>query len=98
MVKINRHLNAYTHLREINKNLQKELSLADSLCLYWKRVSEKADTMYFSEKQKYEQLTRTNTALQYAIIEEKKKSRKTGIGVGVGGVLLGFVLGVLLSK
>ena len=43
----------------------------------------------FTEQLKYEKSLFT----QY-----KKKSRKTTIGVGVGGTLLGFILGVLLIR
>ena len=75
-----------------------DLVVSDSLCLYWKQVSAKSDTLYLMEAQKFEQLTRVNESLQAALKEEKKKSRKIGIGVGVGGTLLGVLLGVLLVK
>lgn len=86
------------HLKELNRILRRSLSASDSLCFYWKQIAVKADTLYLTEVQKYEQLVRMNTSLQVALSEEKKKSRKTGIGVGVGGTLLGILLGVLLGK
>ena len=75
-----------------------DLVISDSLCLYWKQIAFKSDTLYLVETMKYEQLTRVNESLQAALKEEKKKSRIIGIGVGVGGTLLGILLGVLLVK
>ena len=98
LIKINRSLNDYLHLKEVNAVLQKELAISDSLCLYWRNVSATTDAMYSMEEQKYEQLSMINASLHEAIREEKKRSRKIGIGVGVGGTLLGILLGVLLAK
>lgn len=98
LIKINRSLNDYIHLKKVNKNLQMDLVVSDSLCFYWKQVAVKSDTLYLMEAQKFEQLTRANESLQAALKEEKKRSRKIGIGVGVGGTLLGVLLGVLLGK
>lgn len=86
------------HLKDLNRALRRSLSASDSLCFYWKQIAVKADTLYFMEMQKYEQLSRINASLQVALNDEKKKSRKIGIGVGVGGTLLGILLGVLLGK
>lgn len=82
----------------MNKNLQMELVVADSLRFYWEQVAVKSDNLYLMEAQKFEQLSGINKSLQVAIEEEKKKSRKIVIGVGVGSTLLGVLLGVLLGK
>ena len=75
-----------------------ELVVADSLRFYWEQVAVKSDNLYLMESQKFEQLSGINKSLQVAIEEEKKKSRKIVIGVGVGSTLLGVLLGVLLGK
>lgn len=75
-----------------------ELVVADSLRFYWEQVAVKSDNLYLMEAQKFEQLSGINKSLQVAIEEEKKKSRKIVIGVGVGSTLLGVLLGVLLGK
>lgn len=98
LIKINRSLNDYIHLKKVNQNLQMDLVVSDSLCSYWQQVAASTDTLYLMEAQKYEQLTVINTSLQSALDKEKKKSRNIGIGVGVGGTLLGILLGVLLVK
>lgn len=98
LIRINRSLNDYAHLKKVNQSLQRELIVSDSLCFYWKQIATTADNLYFKETQKYEQLAEVNTSLQAALNERKRKSRKIGIGVGVGGTLLGVVLGVLLGK
>lgn len=75
-----------------------DLAVSDSLCFYWKQVAAKSDAIYVAESQKFEQLTVVNESLQTALKDERRKSRKTSIGVGVGGTLLGILLGVLLVK
>lgn len=97
MIIINRSLNDYTHLKEINKNLQRGLSVSDSLVVYWKKVSEKSDTIRSLENKKYDNLNKINQNLENSLNANIKKYRKTTICVGVGGALLGFILGVLFS-
>lgn len=86
------------HLKKMNKSLQRDLDISDSLRFYWKQIAIKTDTLYMMEAQKFENLMGVNNSLQVALKEEKRKSRKMGIGVGVGGTLLGVLLGVLLGK
>ena len=50
------------------------------------------------EVQKYQNLDRINQNLEASLNIEKRKSRNTIIGVGVGGTLVGILLGLLLSK
>lgn len=97
MITINRSLNDYTHLKEINKNLQIGLSVSDSLVVYWKKVAEKSDTLRSLENKKYDNLSKINQNLENSLNANRKKYRKTAIGVGVGGTILGFILGVLFS-
>lgn len=75
-----------------------DITISDSMCLYWKQTAIKIDTLYTIESQKFEQLTKINNSLRVSLKDEKKKSRKIGIGVGVGGTLLGIILGMLLGK
>lgn len=75
-----------------------DIIVSDSLQLYWRSVALKTDTLYLMETKKFEQLNEVKESLQVALVEQKKKSRKTIIGVGVGGTLLGILLGVLLGK
>lgn len=98
LIKVNRALNDYLHLKKTNKYLQMDLTISDSLCLYWERVAVKADTMLFMENQKYENLSRINAALEYSLKNSAKMRKKIGIGVGVGGTVFGIILGVLLKK
>lgn len=97
MITINRSLNDYIHLKEINKNLKMGLSVSDSLVGYWKKVAEKSDTICSLVDKKYDNLSRINQNLENSLNINRKKYRKTAIGVGVGGTILGFILGVLFS-
>ena len=73
------------------------LSVSDSLVVYWKKFAEKSDTISSLENKKYDNLLEINQNLKNSLDANKKKYRKTAIGVGVGGTLLGFILGVLFS-
>ena len=73
------------------------LSVSDSLVVYWKKVAKKSDTIRSLENKKYDNLNRINRNLENSLNTNRKKYRKTAIGVGVGGTILGFILGVLFS-
>lgn len=73
------------------------LSVSDSLVVYWKKVAEKSDTIRSFENKKYDNLNMINRNLGNSLNTNRKKYRKTAIGVGVGGTILGFILGVLFS-
>ena len=73
------------------------LSVSDSLVVYWKKVAEKSDTIRSLENKKYDNLSKINKNLENSLNTNRKKYRKTAIGVGVGGIILGFILGVLFS-
>ena len=73
------------------------LSVSDSLVVYWKKVAEKSDTICSLENKKYDNLSKINKNLENSLNTNRKKYRKTAIGVGVGGTILGFILGVLFS-
>lgn len=74
-----------------------DLVASDSLGFYWKNISIKKDTMLLFEQKKLMEANRLNESLQESLKLQKKKSRKTIIGVGVGGTLVGIILGVLLK-
>lgn len=74
-----------------------DLVASDSLGFYWKNISIKKDTMLLFEQKKLMEANKLNESLQESLKLQKKKSRKTIIGVGVGGTLVGIILGVLLK-
>ena len=91
-------LNTGEYLRVENELLRTQISKSDSLCVYWRKLSEAKDTLVAMEVQKYQNLERINQNLEASLNTEKRKSRNTIIGVGVGGTLVGILLGLLLSK
>ena len=99
---INSSLNDYTHLQDAYKILQVDLSAQDSIIHLQYLECKALDSlvrlqdlkMDFIRKDFTEQLNYERSLLN----NYKKKSRKTTIGVGVGGTLLGFILGVLLIR
>ena len=91
-------LNTGEYLQVENDLLKKQISKSDSLCVYWQKISEEKDTLIVMEVQKYQNLDRINQNLEASLSIEKRKSRNTIIGVGVGGTLVGILLGLLLSK
>lgn len=98
LILINRTLNEYSHLKEMNRFLQRDLCVSDSLTLYWKHVALNADTLYLLEAKKFHESQKLNAIFRRSIREQTRKTKKVGIGVGIGGTLLGVLLGVLLGK
>ena len=95
LVKVNRALNDYVHLKEAYRLTQVDLAVSDSMLNYYKKSVLSQQGIINLQEQKFN----TQTAFYEESLKcEKKKSRMKSIGVGVGGTLLGIVLGVLLSK
>ena len=95
LVKVNRALNDYIHLKEAYRLTQMDLAVSDSMLNYYKESVLSQQGIINLQEQKFD----TKTAFYgESLKREKKKSRMKSIGVGVGGTLLGIVLGVLLSK
>lgn len=95
LVKVNRALNDYIHLKEAYRLTQVDLAVSDSTLNYYKKSVLSQQGIINLQEQKFN----TQTAFyEESLKREKKKSRMKSIGVGVGGTLLGIVLGVLLSK
>lgn len=95
LVKVNRALNDYVHLKEAYRLTQVDLAVSDSMLNYYKKSVLSQQGIINLQEQKFN----TQTAFyEESLKREKKKSRMKSIGVGVGGTLLGIVLGVLLSK
>ena len=95
LVKVNRALNDYIHLKEAYRLTQVDLAVSDSILNYYKKSVLSQQGIINLQEQKFN----TQTAFyEESLKREKKKSRIKSIGVGVGGTLLGIVLGVLLSK
>ena len=95
LIKINRALNDYSHLKEAYKLAQMDLAVSDSMLNYYKKSAESYQQVIDLQEQKFDL---QGSYLKETLERQKKKSRKLFIGVGVGGTLLGAVLGVLLSK
>lgn len=95
LVKVNRALNDYIHLKEAYRLTQVDLAVSDSMLNYYKKSVLSQQGIINLQEQKFN----TQTAFyEESLKRENKKSRMKSIGVGVGGTLLGIVLGVLLSK
>ena len=95
LVKVNRALNDYVHLKEAYRLTQVDLAVSDSMLNYYKKSVLSQQGIINLQEQKFNTQT---TFYEESLKREKKKSRMKSIGVGVGGTLLGIVLGVLLSK
>lgn len=98
LIKINRAINRGRFLEEYVRVLSDELELADSFSLYWRRVAMSNDSvslLYARQVSDTQELVHT---LENSLKENDKKTRKTSIGVGVGGVALGILLGALIIK
>ena len=95
LIKINRALNDYVHLKKAYELTQMDLAVSDSMLNYYKKSTESYKQVIDLQEQKFDL---QGSYFKETLERQKKKSRKTSIGVGVGGTLLGAVLGVLLSK
>ena len=95
LIKINRALNDYSHLKEAYKLTQMDLAVSDSMLNYYKKSAESYQQVIDLQEQKFDL---QGSYFKETLERQEKKSRKLFIGVGVGGTLLGAVLGVLLSK
>ena len=94
MIKINRALNDYDHLKKAYQLSQVALAVSDSMLSYYKKSVVSQQGIIDLQNEKFNKQT---TFYEESLKREKKKSRKKSIGVGVGGTLLGIVLGVLLK-
>lgn len=74
-----------------------DLVASNSLGFYWKNISMKKDSILLFEHRKLMEANSFKESLQESLRLQKKKNRKTIIGVGVGGALVGILLGVLLK-
>lgn len=95
-------MNDYTHLQDAYKILQVDLLAQDSIIHLQSLECQALDSLVRSQNLKIDFIKKDYTEqLNYEkslLIQYKKKSRKATIGVGVGGTLLGFILGVLLIR
>ena len=64
------------YLRAENDLLRAQISKSDSLCVYWRKISEAKDTLVMTEIQKYQNLDRINQNLEASLNVRKRKSRK----------------------
>ena len=95
LIRVNRALNDYFHLKETYRLTQMDLAVSDSMLNYYKKSVISQQGIIALQEQRFNTQT---TFYEEALKREKRKRRNTAIGVGVGGTLLGIVLGVLLIK
>lgn len=95
LIKVNRALNDYLHLKETYRLTQMDLAVSDSMLNYYRQSVISQQGIITLQEQKFDAQT---TFFEEALQREKQKRRNISIGVGVGGTLLGLILGVLLSK
>lgn len=99
---VNRSLNDYTHLQESYKLLQMDLLAQDSIVHLRELECNTLDSIVRSQDLKIDlikkELTEQLIYEKSLFTQYKKKKQKITIGVGVGGTLLGFILGVLLIR
>lgn len=102
MVVINRSLNDYVHLREEAELLRMDLLFSDSVIYIKDSVINKQEQIIthkdslikvFDKKHKSDIQSK-----DYQIRTLKRKNKKTVLGVGTVGTLLGLIIGVLLRK
>ena len=102
LIKVNKAINDYRHLRHINTLLYKEIDILDSLgrckdnqLLKQTSIILRQDSILLHTQG----LHNMEMQIQKDLLKKtKKRSRNLAIGVGVGGTLLGVILGVLLIK
>ena len=99
---INRSLNDYTHLQDAYKILQVDLSAQDSIIHLQSLECQALDSLVRSQDLKIDFIKKDYTEqLKYEkslFTQYKKKSRKTTIGVDLGGSLIINKIRVLLIK
>ena len=95
LIKVNRALNDYLHLKETYRLTQMDLAVSDSMLNYYRQSVISQQGIITLQEQKF---STQSSFYEEALNREKRKRRNISIGVGVGGTLLGIVLGVLLSK
>lgn len=98
MITLNKALNELNCLREMTPLLQRELSLSDSVIRHTQKVSSVRNDMYLLEAKKYASECAKSSRLQEEILVKKKQHKKTIVGVGLGGALLGVIIGSIMVK
>lgn len=97
LITINRNLNNYIHLKKLNRNLQMDLSVSDSLNNRLRNIVIRNDSLQRITEQKLYKCHLINTELSEAITKEKRKQKRI-LNLGVGGTFLGVLIGILIGK
>lgn len=95
---INRTINHREHLLRQNEKLTEEISLVDEEIDLLNSELAVKDSIIYMGQSKLEISQKINEDLERSLIDQKKRSRRTFIGVGVGGTLLGVLFGMLLNN
>lgn len=81
-----------------NEKLTEEISLVDEKVELLVSELTAKDSIIYMGQSKLEISRKLNEDLERSLLEQKRRSRKTFIGVGVGGTLFGVLLGMLLNN
>lgn len=94
---INRTINGYEHLKEINSFLYKEVQYSDMIINELESVVLRKDSVIEVTEQKYKLSKEYSEHLQSAIDVNRKRSRQNVFKVGVIGVSIGAIIGILVK-
>lgn len=95
LIKINRTINDYIHLKSYTKLLEMDLHFSDSISNHWKATALKMDSICLLERTRYENACEINKQLN---AELRRGNLKFKIGVGVGGTVLALLIGLAIIK
>lgn len=94
---INRTINGYEHLKEINSFLYKEVQYSEMLINELESVVLRKDSVIEVTEQKYKLSKEYSDHLQSAIDVNRKRNRQNVFKVGVIGVSIGAIIGILVK-
>lgn len=97
-MKVNQAINNYRYLSAACEVLNEEVHISDSIANHWKTIVVQKDSLIKLEEEKYELAQKVNFSLARSLEQQKRKSRNTIIGVGVGAALVGGLVSLLLCK
>lgn len=97
MIIINRTINGYNNLKEVNLYLKKELQYTNQMYQELSKVSQQQDSIINLTKKQYEESKGYIEHLDQTIKDNKRKHNKNMIRVGVVSVSVGAIIGLLIK-
>jgi hypothetical protein len=97
MIIINRTINGYNNLKEVNLYLKKELQYTNQMYQELSKVSQQQDSIINLTKKQYEESKGYIEHLDQTIKDNKKEYNKNMIRVGVVSVSVGAIIGLLIK-